>query len=303
MFGYPKDNKFVTGKHYFYTSSSGSQKFELELSANKADALVMEKIDNGDGTVTFKAGNQYLFCDGTDVKFVSAQGENTKFVLEAVTGGHNIKCATASYGGKAQYLEVYSGYLTCFNMSGDAGLFVFTLEENVSGANGSISAQDGSNAGGSSSSGSSSGSTSGGSANVSGTPAASIDLKGTTTLTSLTASQTVHSANGITYTNDKASSTNANYSDQSKYAARAYKSSTVKIEYTGMVAIVLHLDNYESNGKTYMAGFDGMEVAGATITRDADVVTITFASPVNVFQSTELASQTRINSIDVYTAG
>ena len=68
-----------------------------------------------------------------------------------------------------------------------------------------------------------------------------------------------------------------------------------------MVAIVLHLDNY-NNGQ-YLVGFDGMEVAGATITRDADVVTITFASSVNVFQSPELAAQTRINSIDVYTAG
>ena len=67
-----------------------------------------------------------------------------------------------------------------------------------------------------------------------------------------------------------------------------------------MTAIVFTLDDHNSG--QYLTGFDGMTVSGATISRNGDTVTITFASATNVFQSTNLASQTRINSIDVYTA-
>ena len=162
MFGYPKESKFVTGKHYVYTSSSGSTKMELELSASKADALAMEMIKNSDNTVTFKAGGQYLFCDGTDTKFITSQSDNTKFVLETTNGGYFIKCYAATYNNNPQYLEVYKDHLTCYTMQTDVSPFVFTLDD-TTGANGSISAQDGSNAGVSSSGSSSSGSSSSGS--------------------------------------------------------------------------------------------------------------------------------------------
>ena len=66
-----------------------------------------------------------------------------------------------------------------------------------------------------------------------------------------------------------------------------------------MAAIVFTLDDF-SDGR-YLTGFDGMEVAGATITRNGDTVTITFASATDVFQSAELPAQVRIESIDVYT--
>ncbi len=302
VMSFVKDNQFVTGKHYQYTSKSGNVKMELEMSDKKADALAMEMITNGDSTVSFKSGTQYLFCDGNDVKFVSSQSDNTKFVLENANGGYFIKCATANYQGKAQYLEVYGGYLTCYSMGSDATIYTFKLDS-ASGANGAISAQDGSNNNGSGSGSTTTPTTPAAPpAAVNGKKAASIDMKGTTTLKSCTGTQTVHEANGIKYTNDKASSTTANYSGQSTYSARAYQGSTVKIEYTGMVAIVLNLDDYSNGDKTYMAGFDDMTVSGATITRSGTVVTITFASATNVFQSAELASQTRINSIDVYTA-
>ena len=88
--------------------------------------------------------------------------------------------------------------------------------------------------------------------------------------------------------------------EYANFAYRAYKGSTVKVEYTGMVAIVFHLDDY-SSGK-YLTGFDGMEVSGATITRSGSDVTITFASATNVFQSADTLAQVRIKSIDVYTA-
>ena len=139
VLGYPAENKFVTGEHYLYTSSSGSTKYELVISENKADAIALEIVENGDDTVSFKAGDKYLFCDATDVKFADAQDDNTKFVLEAADaeGGMFIKCAVANFSGKAQYLEVYSGYLTCYGMGSDPSIYTFKLED-ATGANGTV---------------------------------------------------------------------------------------------------------------------------------------------------------------------
>lgn len=145
VLAYPKESKYVTGGHYQYTSSSGTTKYELVISENKADAMALEVVDNGDETVTFKTGEYYLFCDATHVQFVKEQGDNTKFVLEAADtdGGYYIKCAFANYGGKAQYLEVYSGYLTCYGMGSDPSIYVFKLEE-ATGAAGTVSGLEGS---------------------------------------------------------------------------------------------------------------------------------------------------------------
>ena len=131
-----KDNKYITGVHDFYADKS---KYELTLTDNKAEALAMVVQDNGDDTVSFVAGGKYLFCDATHVKFADEQSDNTKFVLEAADadGGVFIKCAVANYGGKAQYLEVYSGYLTCYGMGSDASIYTFTLQDGE-GANGTI---------------------------------------------------------------------------------------------------------------------------------------------------------------------
>ena len=127
-----------------------------------------------------------------------------------------------------------------------------------------------------------------------------LDLTGNANLVSGSGEQNVFAANGITFTNDKASST-SDLTVQASYAQRAYAGSTVKIEYPGMTKIVITFDDYSSNGKTYMAGFDGMTVEGATITRENDVLTIVFATATNVFQSTNLTSQVRIEKIEVYT--
>ena len=127
-----------------------------------------------------------------------------------------------------------------------------------------------------------------------------LNLTGNANLVSGSAAQNVFAANGITFTNDKASSS-SDLTVQATLSQRAYQSSTVKIEYPGMTKIVITFDDYESNGKTYMAGFDGMTVAGATITRDNDVLTIVFDAATDVFQSGELASQVRIEKIEVYT--
>lgn len=134
---------------------------------------------------------------------------------------------------------------------------------------------------------------------------ASIDLKGTTTRTSYSADAIVHDANGIKVTNSKASASTNCYDQTQAYAMRCYQGSTIKVEYTGMVKIVITCDDYvqstTSGNKTFYGGFEGMTVEGATITQEGVVITITFDQPVNEFISGNLASQTRINSIDVYT--
>ncbi len=75
--------------------------------------------------------------------------------------------------------------------------------------------------------------------------------------------------NGVKITNDKASSTNNCIAVSNEaYASRFYAGSTIKIEYANMTKIVITLDDGNYNGKTYVAGFDGMDVSGATITTE-----------------------------------
>ncbi len=126
---------------------------------------------------------------------------------------------------------------------------------------------------------------------------ATLNLTGNENLVKGSGEQNIFAANGITFTNDKASSSE-DLTVQDKYAQRAYKGSKVKIEFKGMRKIVLTFDDYYG----HVAGFDGMTVEGATFRRDGAVLTILFLDgPVDVFQSTELASQVRIYTIDVYT--
>ena len=134
------------------------------------------------------------------------------------------------------------------------------------------------------------------------TPAASIDMMGSTNIKSHTNEQMIYSANGITLTNDKNTSTTNCYNNTGSYAARFYSGATIKIEYKGMTKIVLTLDDYSPEaGKDYLKGFDGMKVDGATIVRENDVVTIYFAAATDVFQSAALSAQVRVEKIDVYT--
>ncbi len=127
-----------------------------------------------------------------------------------------------------------------------------------------------------------------------------LDLMGNANLVSGSGEQNIFAANGVTFTNDKASST-SDLTIQESYAQRAYAGSTIKIEYKGMRKILITCDDY-SSGK-YLTGMDGMEVEGATIIRKNDVIIILFLDgPVDVFQSTALASQLRIEKIEVFTS-
>ncbi len=131
---YPKDNKYVTGIEYQYNGT----KMQLTLTDNKAEAVPMEVIRNADGTVSFKADGMYLYADGTHAEFRAAAGENTLFVFEETTGGTFIRCNTANYNGKPQYLEVYSGYLTSYGMNAsNAAIYTFELQD-AEGASGKV---------------------------------------------------------------------------------------------------------------------------------------------------------------------
>ncbi len=131
-----------------------------------------------------------------------------------------------------------------------------------------------------------------------------LDMMGHNTRTEWTADKTVHTANGVTYTNNKASSTTANNAnDNGTNATRAYKSSTITITAEkAFLRIVFTLDDYKDGN--YIKGFDGMTVAGATITRKNDVVTIVLSEAATSFTTAELLGQVRIEQITLYeTAG
>ncbi len=133
------DSVYATGTEYQYTSSSGSVKMELVLTENKAEAVPFTLVNNEDGTVSFVTDcGKYLYCDATNVEFVDEASDFTKYLLDSADGGYYIKCAVANYNDKAQYLEVYSGYLTCYGMNeSKAGLYIFALED-ATGAAGTV---------------------------------------------------------------------------------------------------------------------------------------------------------------------
>lgn len=135
---YATDSKVMTTTSYTYTSKNGKTKDELVAAAatvadNKMTvpegAAVFTVSVNEAGQYTFAtADGKYLYADGTHVRLVNTQGENTLFVLEETEGGVFIKCANATFSGKAQYLEFYSGYFTVFGMdSSKENIYTFQM--------------------------------------------------------------------------------------------------------------------------------------------------------------------------------
>lgn len=120
---------YVTSTEYTYTSSTtGNTKIELELTTDKASALVLTVEVEGDYVSFVTADGKYLYADGTNVKLVDKADDYTVFVLEAADGGYYVKCANATYNDKPQYLEIYSGYLTVYGFnSANTGIYLFEL--------------------------------------------------------------------------------------------------------------------------------------------------------------------------------
>ncbi len=131
------------------------------------------------------------------------------------------------------------------------------------------------------------------------TAIASIDMTDTTNRTNYTTTQVTYSANGITFVNDKANSSNNCYEVSNGNAIRVYKNSTITISCdTVFTKVVLTLDD-SSNGN-YLKGFDGMTIEGATITRENDLVSITFTSATTTFTTANLLAQVRIENIALF---
>ena len=102
--------------------------------------------------------------------------------------------------------------------------------------------------------------------------------------------------NGLTVTNDKASSSDA----VADYSApvRCYKGSNVTISYPGMTKIVIDCVGVNANSKDYVSAW--LNVTGATATNDNNVITIVLDAPADSFTITGLSKQARANSITVY---
>ena len=109
--------------------------------------------------------------------------------------------------------------------------------------------------------------------------------------------QQVWAQNGVTVTNDKASSTNdvADYSNP----ARFYKGSALTVAKDGMKKIEFFCNDYKETYPTDLKS--SITDTNATVAVDGTKVTLTFTNAVNTFNIAALAGQVRVNSLTVYT--
>ena len=132
---YPTAGKVMTGTDYLYNN----KKHELaatdatltdDVLAVPEEALRLTVSVDADGKYTFATDDgKYLLADGTNVQLVDEQGANTLFQLETAAAGtdnYYIKCDSATYSGKAQYIEYYGGYFTVYSFnSSNTPIFTF----------------------------------------------------------------------------------------------------------------------------------------------------------------------------------
>ena len=132
---YPTESKVMTGEDYFYNN----KKHELVAAdATLTDGVLMVPDDallltvgkeTGEDEITrytfTTADGKFLEADGTHVQLVEEAGANTIFQLEPVEGGYYIKCDSAQYSGKAQYIEFYGGAFTVYGMGSNTAIYTF----------------------------------------------------------------------------------------------------------------------------------------------------------------------------------
>ena len=114
--------------------------------------------------------------------------------------------------------------------------------------------------------------------------------------TVFTKEQQVWAQNGVTVTNDKASSTNdvADYSNP----ARFYKGSSLTVAFKGMKKIEFNCNDYKDTYPTDLNS--SISDSNATVAVDGTKVTVTFTNAVDTFTVATLAGQVRMNSLTVY---
>ena len=125
---------------------------------------------------------------------------------------------------------------------------------------------------------------------------ASLSFANKAQRTTFTTSQQIWEQNGVKFTNDKASSSNA----VADYAnpARLYAGSKVTVEVPGSNITKIVFDCNSSSYATAMKSSIGT-VSGATVSVSSDKVTVTFTNAVESFVVTKLTAQVRIDSITV----
>ncbi len=123
---------------------------------------------------------------------------------------------------------------------------------------------------------------------------AELSFSSTANRLSQSSTKQVWQQNGITFTNNKASSSTdvANYSKP----VRLYAGSEIIIEGAGMTKIVF---NCNTTGYATALKNSIGTVSGATVSVSSKVVTVTFASAVDSFTVAKLTAQVRIDSIVV----
>lgn len=113
--------------------------------------------------------------------------------------------------------------------------------------------------------------------------------------TSFSTTQQVWEQNGITFTNDKASSSN-NVADYAN-PVRLYANSKVTVSAPGKITKIV----FDANSSSYATAMKNSigTVSGATVTVSSDKVTVTFTSAVESFVVAKLTAQVRLDSITV----
>lgn len=124
-----------------------------------------------------------------------------------------------------------------------------------------------------------------------------LDFSVVANRTSFTTSEQVWEQNGVKVTNNKAGST-SNIADYSA-PARFYKSTSLKIEKTGMKKIIFYCNSGKNTGPADLQ--KSITDANVTVTVDGMNVTVTFANAVDVLEIASLAGQLRVDSLTVYT--
>ena len=113
--------------------------------------------------------------------------------------------------------------------------------------------------------------------------------------TSFSTSQQVWEQNGITFTNDKSSSTN-NVADYAN-PVRLYANSKVTVAAPGNITKIVFDCNSTSYANSLKTSIG--TVAGASVSASSDKVTVTFTSSVASFVISSLSAQVRMDSLEV----
>lgn len=225
----------------------------LEVSSKDGDYTYMEEVTRGTSTITVDEASS---ANAQVVELSAESGTNgTTFTFKVtVNSGHQITAVKVNGVEVTASEGVYTG-----TIGGNTTVKVETAEEGAA------------------------------------LPvlAASISFADKANRVSQDVNSQVWEQNGITFTNNKGSST-SNVADYAN-PVRCYKGSDIQVEYTGIVKLVFHC-----NSRSNLVSCNNIS-GGGVLTTEGTIVTITFETPVDIVTLTTLGVQARIDSIDVYT--